>query len=239
MKRFWTAVTSTPADGGWQVMLDGRGMKTAAGAQQIVPTAALAEALAHEWTEQGETVDPTRFRHRPRVDHAIDVIALDPNPTDRRRCSPTPRPTRCATAQSPTMRLWRRQREIWDPLADAVARREGVTFEAVSGILHRPQPLATLARLRERLSAFDPFALAAMQDMASLATSLIVALAATEPDADVEAVWDAANLEEDWQAERWGRDAEAEARRDERRAAFMTAHELWRLSQSADPSSRT
>ena len=65
--------------------------------------------------------------------------------------------------------------------------------------------------------------------MASLTASLTVALAALEKGADAEALWRTATLEEEWQAERWGRDAEAEAARAEQGAAFRKAFGLARL----------
>ena len=90
-------------------------------------------------------------------------------------------------------------------------------------MLHRLQPEATLARLRARLEALCPFQLAALQTLASLAASLVVGLAALESDADVEALYAAANLEQDWQAELWGWDREAEARRARKLAELAAA----------------
>ena len=48
MKRFWKETTVEQVDGGWQVALDGRRIRTQGGAPQIVPTHALAQALADE-----------------------------------------------------------------------------------------------------------------------------------------------------------------------------------------------
>ena len=90
-------------------------------------------------------------------------------------------------------------------------------------MIHRPQEEAALGKLRARLEAMNYFTLAALTTLASLACSLVVGLAALEPDADGEALWNAANLEEDWQTERWGRDAGAEERRERRKADFLAA----------------
>ena len=89
--------------------------------------------------------------------------------------------------------------------------------------MHRPQPAATLARMRTVLEAESDFALAGLQTLTSLAASLVIGLAALAPEADAEELWEAANLEEDWQAELWGKDGEAEARRERRLAAFVAA----------------
>jgi chaperone required for assembly of F1-ATPase len=90
-------------------------------------------------------------------------------------------------------------------------------------VIHRPQPPATLAQMAKVLATHDSFSLAALHTLASLAASLVVALAAIEPDADPEVLWSVANLEEDWQAELWGKDAEAEALRTRRLAEFAAA----------------
>jgi len=109
-----------------------------------------------------------------------------------------------------------------------------VRFERVAGIVHRAQPAATLAALAEELSTMDPFALAALQTLAALAASLAVGLAAIEPDANAETLFAVANLEEDWQAEQWGWDADAETTRALRLAAFTAAARFAALARRQD-----
>ena len=75
MKRFYKDVTVGEQAGGWRVLLDGRGIRTAGKRQQIVPTRALADALAAEWAAQGEELDPTRFVFRDMADYTLDVVA--------------------------------------------------------------------------------------------------------------------------------------------------------------------
>src|SRR5207302_6412666 len=77
MKRFYTAVTVEAAEHGWRVQLDGRGIKTAGGRPQLVPTRALADAMAEEWAGQGEIIEPFAFRFRDLADYAIDVAGTD------------------------------------------------------------------------------------------------------------------------------------------------------------------
>ena len=117
------------------------------------------------------------------------------------------------------------------PYIDAFVEVFLRTEERIGGIIHRPQPPATLARMRTALGSADPFTLAALRNLASLAHSLVVGLAALEPDADPHALWLAANLEEDWQAELWGKDAEAMERRDRRFAAFAAAMRFAELAR--------
>ena len=233
MKRFYKQVDVEREDGGWRVMLDGRPIRTQGGSAQVVPTRALADALAGEWARQGEEIDALAFPRRDMADYAIDRVAAQREETIARILRFAETDTLCYRAD-PDEPLHRKQRDVWEPLVTAFEAREGVRLERVSGVLHRPQPAATLAALRARLERENAFTLAALEALASLAASLCIALQALEPAADAESLWDAAELEEQWQADLWGREAEAEARRAKRRREFLRAVEFARLARSAD-----
>lgn len=232
MKRFYKQAEAAPVAGGWQVQLDGRGVKTAAGKQQIVASQALAAALAAEWAAQEETIVPASFVLRDMADYAIDVVSAEPAAlrADLLRYAETD--TLCYRAD-PGEALYRRQLERWEPLLSAAEARHGVQFARISGIIHQPQPSETLTRLGQHLAGLDPFTLAALNTLTSLSASLVIGLAALEPAADAGALWIAAELEEEWQAEQWGRDAEAEERRTRRAKAFADAARFAALAQTA------
>jgi chaperone required for assembly of F1-ATPase len=235
VKRFYKDVTVAPAeDGGWRVLLDGRGIKSVGGRPQVVPTRHLAEALAEEWSGQGEELDPGLFILRDMADFAIDVVAGDRADTIRGLLAFAGTDTLCYRAE-PDEPIRERQDEVWDPLLHAAEQRWDIHFERINGVMHRPQPAATLTRMQAVLEAESAFALAALNTLASLAASLVIALAALAPQADAEALWDAANLEEDWQAELWGKDAEAEARRERRFATFEAAMRFAQLAREEPP----
>lgn len=229
MKRFYKEVTVEPVEGGWRVLLDGRPIRTAGGRPQRVPSRALAEALAAEWAEQGEEIDTSRFRFRDLADYAVDVVATDREEAIRSILPYGETDTLCYRAENGEA-LHARQLALWEPLLTAAEARWDVHFERIGGIIHRAQPEETLARMEAVLAAESDFTLAALKTLASLAASLVVALAAIPPDADAEVLWNAANLEEDWQAELWGKDQEAEARRARRLAAFAAAARFAALS---------
>jgi chaperone required for assembly of F1-ATPase len=230
VKRFYREVTVGPAGAGWQVALDGRPIKTAQGRPQVVPTRVLAEAMADEWRGQGEEIDPAAFRLRDLADYAIDVVTPDPAAEAAAILRFAESDTLCYRAD-PDEPLFARQQELWEPLLKAAEARHGVRFERASGIVHRPQPPETLAKLGKALEAQDLFTLAALKTLASLAASLVVALAALEEGADPEALWAAANCEEDCQAEQWGWEWTAEERRARRLAEFSDALRFARLAQ--------
>ncbi len=222
MKRFWSEVSVDAVPGGYQVALDGRPVKTQGGRAQVVASRTLAAALAQEWRAQGERVDRTTLPFRDMADFAIDRLATGEDDAVAKLLAFAETDTLCYRAD-PDEPLFGRQEEVWEPLLTAFEQREGVRMERASGVMHRPQGAQAMATLRTRLERFDPLVQAGLLQMASLTASLAVALAALEPGADVLALWNAANLEEDWQAELWGEDAEAAARRADRADRFALA----------------
>jgi chaperone required for assembly of F1-ATPase len=222
MKRFWKDVSIDQTEGGWRVLLDGRPVRTQGGAAQIVPNRTLADLLAAEWAAQQEEIDPATFLGRDLADYAIDSVGTDREAAIATMLRYGETDTLCYRAD-PDEPLFPRQIKIWEPLLTRVEADHGLQFERVSGILHRAQPPETLNRLRALLHLHNDYTLAAVGTLASLAASLSIALLALEPDADADMLWAAANLEEDWQVEQWGRDAAAEERRTRRLGEFRFA----------------
>jgi chaperone required for assembly of F1-ATPase len=222
MKRFYKDVGIEQAGEGWRIALDGRPIKTQGGAPQVVPSRALAEAMAGEWRAQGDEIDPKGFPLRDLADFAIDHVAPDRAAAAARLLPFAETDTLCYRAD-PDEPLYRRQQELWEPLVQATEAQDGVRIERTHGIVHRPQPPETLARLRETVEALDPFTLAACETTTRLAASLTIGLLAVEPYADAEALFAAANCEQDWQAELWGWEWHAEQDRSRRLKAFEQA----------------
>lgn len=231
IRRFYEDVTlAEVAGGGYQVLLDGRGVKTVGGAAQVAPTLSLGEALAAEWRRQGEQIDPASLPLRDLTDYAIDMVTADPARVADTLIAYAETDTLCYRAD-PDAPLYARQHEVWEPLLTRFEADHGITLVRVSGILHRPQPAPALAALRARLATLDPFTLTGVETMTTLAASLVVALAALDAAGEDEplALWRAVCLEEEWQADLWGRDWEAEERRARREADFLRACGFTRL----------
>lgn len=230
MRRFYKTAAIEQAEGGWRAVLDGRAIKTLGGRPQVVPTEKLAGALADEWNAQGEELVPDLFVLRGMTDYAIDVVAPDREGTIRSLLAYGETDTLCYRAEDGEA-LHDRQLAVWEPLLTQAEQRWGLRFVRVGGIIHRVQPPETLGRLEAVLAALDDFALTALRNTASLAASLVIGLAALEPDADPHALWSAANLEEDWQVELWGKDWEAMELREKRFGAFAAAMRFAELSR--------
>jgi chaperone required for assembly of F1-ATPase len=224
MKRFWKTVTIV--DGA--IELDGRPVRTPARAALTLPTPQLAEAVAEEWRSVGEELDPRAMPLTGLANAAIDQIAPNPAPFAADLARYGESDLLCYRAELPEP-LVARQAAQWDPLLDWARTRYDVHFETTAGIMHRPQPAATIARLQEVVAALDPFQLAALSPLVTISGSLVAALALLEGAADRETVWRAAQLDEDWQAEQWGEDELATRAREVRRADFDAAVRFLRL----------
>lgn len=222
MKRFYKEVTVEAAEEGWRVTLDGRPIRTAGGRPQVIPAKPLADAMAAEWAEQEETIDTRAFHFRDLADFALDVVPASRAGTIAELLRYAETDTLCYRADEGEP-LHVRQMEVWEPLLSEAEQRWDIHFVRISGIAHEQQPAETLSRMEAVLAAQSDFTLASLRMLASLSASLVIALAAIAPDADPEALWATANLEEDWQADLWGHDAEAEARRQLRFEAFAMA----------------
>ncbi len=215
MKRFWKDVT---VDAG-QVALDGQPVRTPARAPLALPTPALAEAVAEEWRAVAETIDPRAMPLTGLSNAAIDRIAPDTASFAASLARYGESDLLYYRAESPEP-LVARQAEAWDPLLDWARGRYDVHFETATGVMHRAQPAATIARLGEAVAALDPFRLAALFPLVTVGGSLVGALALLEGATDAESLWQAAHVDELWQAEQWGEDELALQARNAKRAEF-------------------
>ncbi len=231
MKRFYTDAARQAADDGWTVALDGKPIRTPAKAAFVVPTAALATAAAAEWAGQGETLDARQMPLTGFAYAAIDRVAPD-RPAfaaDLARFAETE--LLCYRADEPPP-LVARQAEVWDPLLAWAAGRYDVAFTVTAGILHTLQPPATMARINAAFAALDAFRLAALHPVVTICGSALIGLAVSERHLDAEAAFAAGQLDELWQAEKWGIDPLAAASLAARRAAVDTAVEFLDLIDS-------
>jgi chaperone required for assembly of F1-ATPase len=224
MKRFWKNVTVDAERG---VRLDNRPVRTPGRAPLLLPTDMLAEAIAEEWRAITDEIDPRAMPLTGLANAAIDRIAPDPAAFAAGLAAYGESDLLCYRADSPSD-LVARQAALWDPPLDWARDRYDVHFEIVTGVMHRPQPEATIERLGAAIAARRTFELAPLSPIVTITGSLVLALALAERAMDAESVWAAANLDEDWQAEQWGEDdlaaktREAHQREYEAAARFLS-----------------
>jgi len=216
VKRFYRKAT---AGEGQAVLLDGRPVKTPGRAPLAPPSASLAEAIADEWNAQGETIDPRSMPLTGLANAAIDRIAPAREAFADGLAVYGQSDLLCYRAEGPAP-LVARQAGLWDPLLDWARSRYDIAFEVTSGITHRRQPPETVERLSAAVHARGPFELAGLSPLVTVSGSLIIALALAEGAVGLDRAWAAAALDELWQAEQWGEDAEAAMALAGRRADF-------------------
>lgn len=219
MKRFWQVVS---VDADRVVRLDERPVRTPGREPLALPSDALAEAIADEWRAVAETIDPRAMALTGLANAAIDRVMPDPAGFAAGIAAYAESDLLCYRAQSPTA-LVEREAAAWDPLLDWARDRYDVHFECVSGIMHRAQPAATIARLSEAVASRPPFALVALQPIVTITGTLVGALALAEQAITPDGLWTAATIDETWQAERWGEDTLALEARAARRRDFDSA----------------
>ena len=222
MKRFYKEASARASEGGHEILLDGRPVKTPARAALQVASRSLAEAMAAEWDAQGEDIDPRAMPLTGLANAAIDRVAPDPQAFARSLAQYGESDLLYYRSDGPEpLRL--RQDQAWDPLLAWARRRFDVDFEIVTGIMHRAQPPRTVEQLGRAIAARDPFELAALSPLVTISGSLIVALALFEGEVDIEGAWTASTVDEAWQTEQWGEDAEAALALANRRSEFEAA----------------
>jgi chaperone required for assembly of F1-ATPase len=222
MKRFWKEVALVPAEGGHDIHLDGRPVRTPGRAPLTLPSPALAEAVAEEWRAVGETIDPRAMPLTGLANAAIDRVAVERAGFAAGLARYGESDLFCYRADHP-LELKLRQEAAWDPLLGWAAERYGAPLEAATGIVHRAQPQASLTALANAVAERSPFELAALSPLVTITGSLIAALALLEGAASADDIWSAVNLDEDWQVEHWGEDELARQARANRRAEFDAA----------------
>lgn len=225
MKRFYTNVAVAPGADGFGIALDGRPVRTPARALLALPTQALADAVAGEWRAQGDEIDPGSMVMTGLSNAAIDRIAPDPAAFAQGIAAYGESDLLCYRADDPAP-LVTRQAAEWQPVLDWAGQRYDVAFAVTTGVLHVAQPPETVRRLGQAVAACDAFTLAGLSTLVSLSGSLVIGLAVIENAFAHDALWQASELDERWQAEQWGEDAEAMARRERRAEEFARAAEF-------------
>lgn len=227
-RRFWTEAAALPVTGGYTVQLDKRPVKTPAKAALVVPTEALAQALAAEWDAQEEVVDPNTMPMTRTANSAIDKVAVQRADVAEMLAAYGDSDLLCYRADSPA-ELVDRQVAHWDPMLDWAEAELGARLSPRTGIIHAPQDPAALEVLRDRVHALDPFELAAFHDLVALTGSLVLGFAAFLTTRSADEIWEVSRLDERWQEAQWGIDEEARKIEALKRASFDDARRFLAL----------
>jgi chaperone required for assembly of F1-ATPase len=232
MKRFWDRAAPAAEADGHAVLLDGRPVRLPGGTPLRVASAPLAEALAAEWDAAGgakgaeirwDDLGLTRL-----VGTAIERIAPDPAPTVAALAAYAETDLLCYRAED--IRLAERQAREWQPLLDWAAKALAAPLRVTTGLMPVAQPEPSVQAIRDALATHPPLMLAAIGAAVPALGSVVLGLALAGRRLDAAEASRLAALDDAFQAELWGEDAEAAARRALIRAEVALAARLMALA---------
>lgn len=216
-RRFYKTVAVT---GDLGVALDGRPLKTPMKAPLRLPTRALAEAVAAEWDAQGDKIDAASMVLTKLANTAIDRVAEHRPRIEAEVLDYAGSDLVCYRADRPPD-LVQRHAAFWNPVVDWARTELDAPFEVTVGVIHKAQPSSAIAAHGLALASLNDFELAAYHSITTLTGSAIIAMMLARRATVPESAWLAAHVDEDYQIEQWGQDAEARGRRTARYAEFM------------------
>jgi chaperone required for assembly of F1-ATPase len=212
MKRVYKQVTTRPAECGWGIALDGRPVRTPGKNDLVVPSEALAAAIAAEWDAQEGEIRPATMVLTRLAATAIDRTAVQRERVVAETANYAGTDLVCYRADHPPA-LAARQQAAWQPLIDWATLRYDAALAVTAGVIPTAQAPATLNAFARAVAAFDDFRLTALSDLTAACGSLVVALALLEGRLDAGEAFAVSQLDETFQIEAWGEDAEAAERR--------------------------
>ncbi|HTZ38498.1 MAG TPA: ATP12 family protein [Stellaceae bacterium] len=212
MKRVYKIVATRREANGWGVALDGRPLRTPDKRELSVPSQSLADAIAAEWDAQQDEIRPPTMPLTQLAATAIDRTSGRRPEIVATVAGYAATDLVCYRADHPPA-LTARQEAVWQPLIDWAAGRYDAGLAVTRGVIPTPQSPASLRVYGSVVAALDDFRLTALQAATAACGSLIIALALFEGRLDAPAAFAASQLDETFQIEAWGEDAEATRRR--------------------------
>ncbi len=222
-KRFYEAAEIIEQEGHFHLRLDGRPARSPGRNVLAVTDRALAEALCSEWQAQGEFIDPAAMPVTRLANTALDGVPGNEEAICADIVAYAESDLLCYRAGEP-QGLVDRQQALWDPAIAWAEETLGVRFKLAEGVVHVTQPPEVRVAVKLKLAVCsDLFALAGLSMVTSLTGSAVLALAVADGFLTPEEAWRAAHVDEDWNIDQWGEDAQAAARRADRRRDFSAA----------------
>jgi chaperone required for assembly of F1-ATPase len=228
-RRFYKLACAVEDGGLWRVELDGRSLKTPGRSLLAHPARALMEAVAAEWAAQGEEIDTAALQFTRLVNTAMDGVRgrEDEVTGDILRYAGSDLVLYRADAPA---ELREQQDAAWDGVLAWAEERHGAVFTVAAGIMPVEQPPGAVDHLRPAFTGFDAFALTALHCMTTLTGSALLTLAHAHGRLTLDEAWQAAHVDEDYQIERWGWDAEAQRRRRQRLVDMTAASRFFEVA---------
>ena len=231
MKRFYKDVTVGEQDQMFTILLDGKTIKTPEKSLCLMPTREMAQAVAREWDDQLEEINPALMPVTKLANTAIDRL-------DKRRAELIDELVEyagsdqlCYRAEHPD-ELVNLQNQIWDPLLKRMSDIHGIELKLAAGIIFQQQEAEQLSKIRALIEAIESFKLMAFYAMTTVSGSVTIGFNLFEGHITVDQAWQAGHLDENFQTSKWGSDAEAEERRENLKSELENAAKFLKLCQN-------
>lgn len=232
-KRFYKAAEAGTAPGGYTVRLDGKNIKTPLQHALIVPTAAMAAAMAAEWAAQAEEVNPASMPLNQLVNTMLDKATGHERPAmNAEIVKYAGSDLICYFATHPAD-LVARQEAVWNPLISWMGDEHGVVLQSVQGIQYINQPAEGMAKVKKLVEDLSPADFTVVQAVTGLTGSAVIALALCAGRLGAQQAYEAAGVDETYQLEKWGEDKIARDKLNRLLAELETAEKFRFLMQDA------
>jgi chaperone required for assembly of F1-ATPase len=216
MKRFWLEAAVVEQNGCFAIHLDDRPMRLPNGPALHLRQRALADAIAAEWQQAGGAVggemDFSAVPLTRLAGTAQDRIAPDPAPTIAALGRYAETDALCYRVAQPEA-LVIRQHHAWQKWLDWAARAHGARLVVTDRLMPVVQPPEAVSALHAAVARFDTFRLAGLSVLVPAYGSLVLGLAVAAGRLTAADALALSMLDELYQEELWGADAEAVARR--------------------------
>lgn len=212
MKRFYQNAEPTKRAGGYAITLDGKPIKTPGKRDLLVPRGALAAAIAEEWNAQETEIRAATMPLTRLATTAVDRVATQRDAIIRQTANYAATDLVCYRATHPPA-LTARQQAIWQPLIDWAVLRYDAPLSVTTGVIPTKQSATSLRVFAAAVAVQDDFALTTLNVATAACGSLVIGLALLEGQLDAEEAFAVSQLDESFQIEAWGEDAEQAARR--------------------------
>ena len=211
-KKLFEVVDVVSEVGGFCVRLDTRPIKTPEVRTLVVPSEALADLVASEWSVQEVDINPLTMPIMRLACTAIDKVAPVRSHVIRQLAQYGESDLLCYRAERPDD-LITLQNKRWQPILDWMEQTYKVPLNVTAGIIHIPQPIDTIDKLIDLIDVYDDFTIAGLGEITQLTGSLALGLATVDRHIDGHFAFEASQIDDDWQTEQWGKDIEAVVRR--------------------------
>jgi chaperone required for assembly of F1-ATPase len=230
-KRFWREAQVQKAGTTWGVLLDGHPIRTPAKALLQVPSLPTAQAIAREWQAVEAEVDPAIMPVTRFANTAIDKVSVQQDAIVDLLAEYGGSDLLCYRAEKP-QELIDRQAAAWDPVLSWAKEVLQTPLHITHGVMPVVQPGDSLAAFHSELQLFDTFEIAAVHDLVTLSGSLVLGLGVAKGYLSPQDAWSAACVDQHWQEDLWGRDADAVEATAVKSREFSAAHHFLNLVRS-------